>query len=1264
MSLTEQQRRAVEAPGSVAVIAGAGTGKTHMLTERYLHHLRGHGLRPLEIVAGTFTEAAAAELRGRVRARLRQLPSFAHYAGELEAAQIGTLHSLAGRICREHPEAAGVPWDFAVQDELQQRLWLERNLRDALLGLPVRLTSALPFDLLTASLRTLLADPFTARSALTASPDAWPQLIEDEKRRACRRMTGLSRWREAVRTLESNVGPQGDKLELQRREVLTAVARLEAGDSSPDACAALGGIDLRSGSAKAWGEAIGTVKEACGALRDLYRGFAWAFQLTLGPADDSLRGLLPLLAESYRLVEAQLSEQKRRERLLDFSDLELHALRALEQREVREFYRRRWKAFLVDEFQDTNPVQAELLAKLTGLPLTRVGMGPDAATPEPALLTVVGDEKQSIYGFRRADLDVFRQVRQAIEAQGGETIELATSFRTHHELMSPLNSTFEPALADLHQALEGARSEGPGVAPYLSVQLVVSEERVLKQFRQRAEAHHLGELIESLIDGGTPVHDRASGDLRPARPGDIAILARTWDTLSPYGDELAARGIPTIHAGGGDLLAQREAKDAMALLRFLADPSDDLSLAAVLRSPFFALEDRRLVELAAEARAGGSSWWAALAQHLPQRERDAEDNARGHTKRQRGAEENAEGATKRELDTEDDARVTTRRERDAWANRVHEPRRDPDPFALRARDEEPAATAPGRVRAAASILQRLLTARREEAPTRLLGLADDLTGYSAVIANLPGGQRRLADWRGFNDFVAQLERGQEDVFSTVRELRQLTSLTDLKVPRPGMEASDAVSLMSVHNAKGLEWPIVIVPDMTASTSGNGGGTLFEADAGVAFKVRDEAGETVEPALFTILDARRKAREAEEELRVLYVALTRARDRVVLSGSQEKGGRLESLSEGLAAAGVEPLCIPFEPAHAVPKTPRPEAAARQGERLLGDVGPGLFELPVTSLSTYAGCPKRFRFEQLLQHPGATGDGEAAGSGARSGRSTGVDDGNSGEVAVGGDRSTGAGDGNGGEVVAGAGSDRLTRVDDGNGGEFVVGSGRLNGVGGWGEPGSGSEEPNSTATDRDGAAPGSGVAARIGDLTHRALQFGIADEAHLATLDPDLDAAEVERALSYAQVFRHSPLFAHLRERIVRRELPLLIDASEYGSSLRLHGVADAVGEGFVLDYKTGARDREAHLLQVAVYAGALGVERAYVAYLAEEALVEFSAAELQAARDRVAELLAGIERGDLAATPSVLRCRHCPFEPICEESALRQPAAKEVETTTR
>ena len=156
---------------------------------------------------------------------------------------------------------------------------------------------------------------------------------------------------------------------------------------------------------------------------------------------------------------------------------------------------------------------------------------------------------------------------------------------------------------------------------------VESEGRVPKAQLQRAEAAHIARQLREMLDQGVGVYDAAASTSRPLRPGDIAILSRVWAPLEIYGDALAAAGIPSVHAGGGNLLETREAKDGIVLLRFLADPTDDLALVAVLRSPFFALDDRLLHDLAAE-REKGTSWWQLVGESRRYSPRRREGGAR------------------------------------------------------------------------------------------------------------------------------------------------------------------------------------------------------------------------------------------------------------------------------------------------------------------------------------------------------------------------------------------------------------------------------------------------------------------------------------------------------------------------------------------------------------------------------------------------------------------------------------------------------------
>jgi ATP-dependent helicase/nuclease subunit A len=196
---------------------------------------------------------------------------------------------------------------------------------------------------------------------------------------------------------------------------------------------AIRSLKLNMGSVRNWGEgALEQVKEAIKITRELVHCELERkiITLRLGPADEQLAEVLPVLNDAFRIAREFVSVTKRRARLLDYADLEVHALRALEHEAVRAYYQERWRAFLVDEFQDTNPVQAELLDRLTA----------------GAKLTVVGDEKQSIYGFRRADVTVFRHFRERILSEGGSEALLATSFRTHAELMRTFNVAFSPML--------------------------------------------------------------------------------------------------------------------------------------------------------------------------------------------------------------------------------------------------------------------------------------------------------------------------------------------------------------------------------------------------------------------------------------------------------------------------------------------------------------------------------------------------------------------------------------------------------------------------------------------------------------------------------------------------------------------------------------------------------------------------------------------------------------------------------------------------
>ena len=880
MSLTEQQILAAHAPCSVAVTAGAGTGKTHMLAERYQYFLTpAQGFTPLEIVAVTFTDKAATEMRSRIRQTVAQaMGDRPDLIAEIEAAQISTFHALAARICREHPDEADVPPDFTLLDDIDGKVWQSETILEALDRLPRDLYGQVPYSLMSTLINNFLQDPLSAEQALSRERADWLPSIKAAQEQALNELLNHASWRQSGETLASHSAP-GDKLDVVREEALEAIAAIEQDRDLPTSLATIAKLKINVGSQKNWGgkDRLDDVKAAIKAIRELAENALKDGIVTLTPNefDDLTEAMLPNLRKAFSTVKTHIDRAKHLRRVLDFSDLEVHALKALEHSPVRDYYTRRWKVFMIDEFQDTNPIQGRLLELLT----------------EKSILTIVGDIKQSIYGFRRADVKVFEHWCDRIVKSGGKSAVLDLSFRTHHTLIQQINQVFKPILGKQHQDLAGSRSAEPHPAPHLSVYTVDVDDDIKPkpdvEERRRVEAQHIANSIKKMLDDQIQVHDKHSNRLRPIQPSDIAILSRAWNPLEIYGQALEGRGIPILQAGGGNLLDTREAKDAWALLRFLANPSDDLALVAVLRSPFFAVSDPILF---------------ALSQTLP--------------------------------------------DKTSWWKQI---KTSSEPVLVRC----------------VECLNRLLGERRSEAPTRLLQIADRLTGYTAVIANLPGSTRRTADWQGFGAFIRQLELGTNDVLSVVRRLQQIVT-SDIQIPRPAIEGGNAVSLMTIHAAKGLEWPIVVVPDLTRGSVNDSALVYFDPELGVALKLEDDDGAKQKSALLTLLEYRKRQAEQEETKRILYVAMTRVRDRLILTAPSTTGTGLDLLLPGLE---LPPELIPFDPELAKPVDALPpQFPTAPALMLLSKMGAGLSELPVTALTDYAYCPKRFEYKYVLGHPG--------------------------------------------------------------------------------------------------------------------------------------------------------------------------------------------------------------------------------------------------------------------------------------------------------
>ena len=844
MELTAEQRAIVEAgDADLNVTAGAGSGKTHVLVARYLRLLEDFGVPG--IAAITFTEAAATEMRERVRAAVMNEAALERHRGDLDEAAIGTIHSLALGLLREHPVEAGIDPAAGVLAEDEAELLRREACAEAVDA------AAEAGDARTLALRgigvyhaglqlpPMLAqrdDAEAAFEALGADPAGWPERVRalldaawGEQRAAFRAEAA------ALAEIVARGAPDaGRRLGEVAREVLAALREAAAAPDWAAFAAALGEarerVDLRVGSRTAAADVA--IRDAFRQLRDLHgeAGDLPAWNEHDSPALEALAGLRGLFRDAARRYEAA----KRERRALDFLDLELGAVALLRDHpEAASALRARFCCLMVDEAQDINPAQDELIRLLAG------GEGADGDTPRPRLF-LVGDAKQSIYRFRGADVRRFRELGALAAGRGGGTLPLSRSFRTHEALAGSLNALFGRVFANPAEPFEAAMepmtgrpAPPPGGGPWLTLLPIglrsPSGERTIDHLRRRVEADAVAAEIGTLLDEGREVWDPragARGAMRPARPGDVAVLLRRFTNVHAFEQALEARGVPCATPGGAGFFTRQEVLDCGGLLRWLAEPQDAIALAGVLRSPFFALRDDTLLAL----RQGRRPLLAAL--------------------------------------------------------------RDP-----------PAGVGNGeraRCGHAADVLGELRAAAGAAPADALLELALARTGAEAAWAPLDSGEQARANIRklvrvvrtlaghSLSEVAAYLERRRDEL-----DVREAPAVLD----RP-----DAVQLMTVHAAKGLEFPIVFVPEAHAGPRDGWPVVRWRRSEGVSATLRrgEDDDRRPRPGFYDHLRRLDEREDAAEHRRLFYVAATRAADRLCVSGDEAGGGEDGWLAAALAA----------------------------------------------------------------------------------------------------------------------------------------------------------------------------------------------------------------------------------------------------------------------------------------------------------------------------------------------------------------------------
>ena len=920
--LTAEQRAAVEGrDAGLFVHANAGSGKTRVLVERYVRAVVEDGVRVERILAITFTEKAAAELRARVRRRFLELGR-PEAAREADAAWISTIHGLCSKLLRRHALAAGIDPDYEVLDETRAaRLAIDsfdRALEQFLeTGDPARLDLAAAHtpDRLRRMVTTVHAKRRSAGEERPELPEIDPPVPGDEREELADAVD------EALRELASHAGTA---------RVDDAIAKLEGCRDvldrlPPDATgdpALFDELRVKPGNVSALqGDAV---TAACQAL-DAWIG-ACATQRAYGD--------YVLLRELLAGFAARYAQAKEARSGLDFEDLELLACNLLEENQpLRERYRDRFVHLLVDEFQDTNRLQIRLLRLLAG---------------DDGRLFTVGDEFQSIYGFRHADVSVFREFRSAA-AEHDRVRPLTENFRSRAEILEALNAAFGPHWEDEFQPLRPG-GDGAAASPDDQLQLDLGgstpargrtavELIVTDLHSQRwkplgeapfgdslagppawraAEMRLLADRIRRLVDEGR-------------EPAEIVVLLRAAADMPLYERALRERGIETYVVGGRNYWAQQQVADLRGYLAVLANPLDQQALYTTLGSPLGGLSLDTLALLGLQARRlKRDPWWAL----------SAEDGSDG----------------------------------------LH------DKFTPEDREH------------AADVVRRIGEHRRLAGTLSLEHLLDRVitdTGYDRTLLALPDGRRRMANVR---KLMRLARRFEADRGADLRGFIDHLAEQDLLAAREGeapLEAEDlqAVRLMTIHAAKGLEFPVVCVADLGRMGRGDDDALRVTDDGRVGLKIASLGGGSAKGLGLEELEKEQDELQDEEERRIFYVAMTRAQELLVLSGAtdvekwppeQPLGVPMNWIWRGVApgleagrADGVKAVvCTPDNVDELL------DEAARYGEAIVGEetavpTGPlRAFErheaapaLPVgrlsySGLARYRACGYRFYLERVV------------------------------------------------------------------------------------------------------------------------------------------------------------------------------------------------------------------------------------------------------------------------------------------------------------
>ena len=923
---TPAQDRAIHCiDKNVAVSAGAGSGKTRVLVQRFLYIISRGAVRreetvlPRDILAVTFTRKAAAEMRDRIRreieGKLISGTDRAYWERQMKGlsqAQIGTIHSFCSSLLRGNPVECGLDPGFVVMEETDQEEFVITEVRNRLRSLLHENDPA----------ACLLCDEYGSTSLQEQTVSLLQRGYD------LREETATGKYKEALAETEREVerlqalftqefaddcAPVNRALlenNLARiQSALSDVARQENNEYLKTISKRL----QRKGKNK---DEIDAVKKSLD--RVLFQPLCQK-ALTLVPAWETY---LADMRQHIKNIKQELG-------LPGFDDLEEMALSLLEsQPDVLAKCRRQYRYIMVDEFQDTNERQRQLIYLLCG--------GNKEVLKDNRLF-VVGDAKQSIYRFRGADVGVFARVRNEITDTGGELVCLDDNFRTVDTVLQFCNYLF-PALMGsstaqdvYYEALQPHRQTK--VKPELYIHHYDVKESTGAE-AGRAETDRLAQQLAALHRGGLAFRD-------------MAVLLQNMNRVTLLTEALARNGVPFTVIDGRGFYDRMEIQDMLNLFSFAVNPHDNLNLAGVLRSVYMGLDDDTLTRIHL-AMGGAGTGYAAQSSF---------------------SDNEAEPVTL----LSSTGRTFSQNPLSLWDF-------------LQRGGFTSGTVAEKKVKRAITALNQLLAASVLNLPDFCTEI-QKLLHPEAVLAMQPDGEEQMANLRKFfrmaNEFSMQKQGTLQGFVTRMVRLRNGQN----REAAATVAAEDAVQVLTVHKSKGLEFPLVAIPFLDTPFKTDCQKAVWHPSLGLGISLRDGAGMSVPSEVLKKIREGNAVKEHEERIRLLYVAMTRARDRLILSGCMKETKKPSGASHWLnwlnqnlqeACDCVEREDIAVKPSAGKVETvfPVPSADIPKGTKsiLLQNTaslenygGRAMNRFSASSLQTYEICPRRYYYQFIETIP---------------------------------------------------------------------------------------------------------------------------------------------------------------------------------------------------------------------------------------------------------------------------------------------------------